>query len=482
MHEQLDRLTQQQERTDSDQLYYKDASSLCDGYSRGSFTPVDVVKACIDRIAKLDGTLNAMVHLDAARAIRLAEESEDRYANGLSLGPLDGVPVTLKESVAAAGWPVSVGSAALDAKIVSENAPLVDRLLEAGAVLVGTTRMPDHGWKGVTNGPLGAVPSPWDLNTNAGGSSGGAAAGLAAGYTPIAIGSDGAGSIRFPAAYCGVVGLKPTYGRVAAFPRGAAGTLTHYGPMARSVGDVESLFKVVAQPDERDYTCSPVPDRESLPPLTGSLKKLRVYQWVAPELTVEKDVLDAVNHTAELLEAHGATVHRGQIDTTGILEAHTALFAGPMQAIIDSVGPDRVADLDPEMVKFSRRASDISVVDFIRAQQYRSKLAEQLTHLQQHYDVILSPVSTTSTAPLNAPIRPDATPDRSPFAFVHNLTGRPALTIPIQLSQGTRPVGIQLSGRRFEDEHLLQVGRWLERFEGTFLQQSSNGKLLDINA
>ena len=240
------------------------AAELVAAFRARERSPVEEAEAALERIAALDERVNAFCLVDADAALADARASEARWGRGDPAGPLDGVPVGVKDLLLTRGWPTLRGSRVVDpAGPWDEDAPVVASLRRSGAVLPGKTTTPELGWKGVTDSPLtGVTRNPWDLRRTAGGSSGGSSAALAAGMVPLALGTDGGGSIRIPCAFCGLPGLKPTFGRVPAWPASPFGPVSHVGPMARTVADLALLLDVIAQPDARDW--------QQLPPAAGS--------------------------------------------------------------------------------------------------------------------------------------------------------------------------------------------------------------------
>ena len=220
-------------------LNWLSAAKLAKGYARQKFSPVDVARACLAQIAKHDHAVNAMCRVEEKAAMAQAEASAARWKKGKALGPLDGVPVLIKDLLLVKGWPTLRGSKTVSREQAwDQDAPSVARLREAGCVFLGATTTPEFGWKGVTDSPLtGITRNPWDLSKTPGGSSGGSAAAVAAGYAPLSLGTDGGGSIRIPAGFSGIYGLKPSFGRVPAYPLSPFGTVAHVGPMTRTVED-----------------------------------------------------------------------------------------------------------------------------------------------------------------------------------------------------------------------------------------------------
>ncbi|HEX6318254.1 MAG TPA: amidase family protein, partial [Burkholderiales bacterium] len=240
------------------ELWAKTAAELLDGYRRHEFSPLEVARAVLGRIEALNPKFNAFC-LVSQEVEKEAKASESRWLAGQPRGLLDGVPVSIKDLLLTRGWPTLRGSKAVDPNGPwNDDAPAVARLREHGAVLLGKTTTPEFGWKGVTDSALtGITRNPWDKSKTPGGSSGGAAAALASGMGPLAVGTDGGGSIRIPCSFTGLFGLKPSFGRVPAWPLSPFGTVAHVGPMARSVGDAALMLNVLAQPDARDWHALP---------------------------------------------------------------------------------------------------------------------------------------------------------------------------------------------------------------------------------
>ncbi|WP_244217670.1 amidase family protein, partial [Streptomyces carpinensis] len=239
-----------------DELCARTATELVAGYRDGSLSPVEVVDAVLARVERLDPLVNAYCLVDPEAARRDAAASADRWRRGEPCGLLDGVPVSIKDLLLTKGWPTLRGSLSTDPGAPWEqDSPSVARLREHGAVLVGKTTTPEFGWKGVTDGPrTGITRNPWDVTRTSGGSSGGSAAAVALGLAPLSVGTDGGGSVRIPAAFCGIFGLKPTYGRIPLYPASPFGTLSHAGPMTRTVADAALMMDVLCGSDDRDWS------------------------------------------------------------------------------------------------------------------------------------------------------------------------------------------------------------------------------------
>src|SRR5260221_1890286 len=246
------------------ELGFMSASALIDAYRRKALSPVEATKAALARLERLEPKLNAFVLVGGEGAIAAARESETRWVKGTPKGLVDGVPTTIKDIVLTKGWPTLRGSLlSRRDEAWNEDAPAVARLREHGAVFLGKTTTPEFGWKALGDSPLtGITRNPWNLAHTPGGSSAGAAATLAAGIGALAIGTDGGGSIRIPSAFCGIAGLKATFGRVPAYPASPMGLLSHVGPMARTIDDTALMLNVLADTDRRDPYPPPAPKND----------------------------------------------------------------------------------------------------------------------------------------------------------------------------------------------------------------------------
>jgi aspartyl-tRNA(Asn)/glutamyl-tRNA(Gln) amidotransferase subunit A len=254
------------------------ATDLVRAYARKQLSPVEVTRAVLQRIEKLNPVLNAFCFLDFDSSVKAARHSEKRWAKGTPQGLLDGVPVSIKDLLLTRGWPTLRGSKTIDPKGPwNDDAPVVARLREHGAVLLGKTTTPEFGWKGVTDGPLtGITRNPWNPKMTPGGSSGGGAAAVASGMGPLTVGTDGGGSIRIPCAFTGLFGIKPSFGRVPAWPLSPMGTVAHVGPMTRTVTDAALMMNVLSLPDARDWHALPHDGRDYRVGLEDGVKGLRI--------------------------------------------------------------------------------------------------------------------------------------------------------------------------------------------------------------
>ena len=294
------------------ELADRTAAELVQLYRTRQASPVEVASAVFARMDRLDRQLNAFALQAPEVAALAARQSEDRWMRGTPCGPLDGVPVSIKDLILTRGMPTLRGSRTVDAaQPWDEDAPATARLREAGAVIIGKTNTPEFGCKAETNSPrFGLTRNPWNLAKTPGGSSGGASAAVSAGMGPIAIGTDGAGSIRIPAAFCGNFGFKPSFGRVPAYPLSPFGTVAHLGPLTLSVLDTALVMNVLKQPDSRDWTSLPCDPRDYTVGLNDGVRGLRIAY--SPTLgyakNVHPEVAGAVHAGALALQDQGAVI------------------------------------------------------------------------------------------------------------------------------------------------------------------------------
>jgi aspartyl-tRNA(Asn)/glutamyl-tRNA(Gln) amidotransferase subunit A len=443
------------------------ASELLDRYATGELSPVAATEAVLDRIAEADPRVNAYCLVDRDAALAQARESAERWRRGQPRGLLDGVPTSIKDLFLTRGWPTLRGSLSIAADQAWEaDAPCVARLREHGAVLVGKTTTPEFGWKGVTDNPLtGVTRNPWDPSRTSGGSSGGSAAAVAAGMGPLSVGTDGGGSVRIPAAFCGIFGMKPTYGRIPLFPASPFGTLAHAGPMTRTVADAALLMDVVCGADCRDWSQLAPPEgsfRAALREGSGSLAGLRVAH--APTLAgadVDPQVAARVRRVAELLAELGAEVEEADPGFADPVEAyHTLWFAGAAK-VVEHLGAEQFARLDPGLQEVCRQGAAKSALDYLAAVDTRMALGVRMGAFHETYDLLLTP-----TLPGTAFAAGREVPEGSglarwtgwtPFSYPFNLTQQPAATVPCGTTDEGLPVGAQLVAARHGDALVLRA-------------------------
>ena len=445
------------------------ATELVALYRKKKLSPVEVIRAVHERIDGLNPVLNAFCLVDKKQSIEKAKQSEKRWRKGAPQGLLDGVPVSIKDLILTRGWPTLRGSKTVDPKGPwHDDAPAVARLREHGAVLLGKTTTPEFGWKGVTDSPLtGVTRNPWNRKMTPGGSSGGAAAAVASGMGPLAVGTDGGGSIRIPCSFTGLFGLKPSFGRVPAWPLSPMGNVAHLGPMTRTVGDAALMLNVLALPDVRDCTALPYDSRDYRVGLDDGVAGLRIaysedlgYAKVDPE--IRKLVSKAVKTFTEL----GATVayeDPGFEDAGPLFSAHW--FPGAAQ-IVKNTHPRKRALMDKGLLETAKLGGKYSVGEYLAAAQKRGALGVHMNRFHERYDLLVTP-----TLPLPAfaagiemrdLMKQKRWTDWTPFTYPFNLTQQPAATIPCGLTKKGLPVGLHIVGPRYADALVLRAARAFE--------------------
>ncbi len=453
----------------TDTLAFLTATELLTRYRARTLSPVEVVDALLDRIAQWQPLINAYTLVDAERAREQAQESEARWAAGEPQGRLDGVPVSVKDLVLTEGWPTLRGSRTVDpSQEWSEDAPAVARLREHGAVLLGKTATPEYGHKGVTDSILsGITRNPWNTGRTPGGSSGGASAALAAGLGPLAIGTDGGGSIRIPASFAGVFGIKPTFGRVPAYPASPFATLSHVGPMARTVEDAALMLTVLAEPDTRDWFALPYDGEDYLRGLNDPLHGLTVA-WSRtlgmPDAPLDPEVDALAAAAARKFESLGAVVENVEPEwphEPG--DVFMVYWSAGSAKLAEDLGSEKEELLEPTLRRYIEKGRTYDGLTVKRAEMQRAANGLAFNRLFERFDLVLSPTmpipafAAGVTAPNEALA---AEPLRwTPFTFPINLTRNPAASVPCGFTADGLPVGLQVVGPLYGDAMVLRACR-----------------------
>src|SRR5215469_6239793 len=439
-------------------------------------SPVELVESHLGRIASLDSKLHAFVYLDADRARAQAREAETAVSRSEPRSALHGVPLTIKSSIDVAGWPCPAGSLLRKDYVPRTDAPLVARLKSAGAVLLGNTNTPEFLMAYETDNLLtGKTSNPWNLRCSAGGSSGGEAAAIAAGCSMGGVGSDGGGSIRVPAHFCGICGLKPTPGRIPAtghFPSGAGafGWIGVVGPMARTIADVRALFEVVAGPDAGDAHSAPVPVRSFSERDFGAT---RIGLLESSALgTATEETRAALARAAKMLSDHGFAIEPFELHGLDrALELWWFFFGVVIAHLLHANLADRASQLSPMLREYLSHATSPkppSLDQFLEACAERDRLREKILRQMETVPILLSPVSS---APAFRHGEGNYRPgtgylDTMRFSQWLNLTGFPGASVPVSFSTDGLPMGVQIIGRPFEEELVLEVAEAVEQSRG----------------
>jgi aspartyl-tRNA(Asn)/glutamyl-tRNA(Gln) amidotransferase subunit A len=438
-------------------------------------SPVEVVRAHLDRIARLDPQLRAYITVCADAALGAAREAEARLMAGGPVGPLHGVPYALKDLYDTAGVRTTAGSKLFADRIPTADATVVKRLAAAGAIVLGKLNMVEfaYGPEGL-NPHYGHARNPWDSTVHrmAGGSSSGSGVAVAAGLAPGALGSDTGGSIRIPASLCGITGLKPTYGRVSrsgVLP--LAWSMDHVGPMTRTVADSALMLGVMAGYDPADPSTSVLPVPDYLAALTGEVKGLRVGLLRGAFLDgASPAVRTAVESAAKTLAAAGAVIDEVDLERPGLAAAGTlAVVAAEALAYHAEFLRTRAAEYDPDVARRLRAGAFVGAHHYVRAQQARALVRDEIDGALAHRDVLLAP-STPIPAP--AVTERETTLGDGPadvrsallrFTRPFNFSGHPSCAVPCGFTDGGLPVGMQLVGRPFDEATVLRAADAFQR-------------------
>jgi aspartyl-tRNA(Asn)/glutamyl-tRNA(Gln) amidotransferase subunit A len=451
------------------EIAYLSATELTRRYRDRSLSPREALAAAMSRIEAFNETVNAFRFLDRDGAERSAAESEARWMNGEPLGPLDGVPVSVKDILWVKGWTTTYGSEVLaDKAPATEDAPAVARLREDGAILLGMTQSPETGWKGVTDSPAhGVTRNPWNLTRTPGGSSGGAAAAAALGMGALHIGTDGGGSIRIPCAFTGLFGIKASFGRVPAYPASAFGTLAHIGPMARSVGDAVLMLNCMARPDPRDWYSLPYDGRDFSNGLEAGIEGLRIaYSPTLGYAKVDGEIAALVRKAVDELAGLGAVVEEVDPGFDCPQEMFHHLWFPGAAFRARHLSAEERARLDPGLQEIIEQSRAWDLTDYMRAIQERAALGTHMRKFHQKYDLLVTP-----TLPVPAFAAGDEVADRTQtrwtdwaaFTYPFNLTQQPAASIPCGFTAQSLPAGLQIVGRMHDEPTVLRAARAYER-------------------
>jgi aspartyl-tRNA(Asn)/glutamyl-tRNA(Gln) amidotransferase subunit A len=442
------------------------AVDLAAGFASGECSPVEALRAVRARIDAWEPWINALWFRDDEAADAHASAAEDRWRARGPLSPLDGVPVTLKENIATSGVPTPLGSAASVLRPAARDAPAAARLSEAGAVLVGKTTMPDFGMLSSGVSTLhGTTRSPWNLAWNPGGSSSGAAAATVAGYAPVNIGTDIGGSVRLPAGWTGVVGYKPSFGRVPVFPPYYARVA---GPLTRTVADAAGVMAILSRPDDADFMSLPPQDLD-WGDLDVDLAGARIALALdaGAGMPVEDEVTRAVESAAAALSEAGAQVETiGPLITDTMLDGLDRFWRTRSLHDLRALPDDSQERMLPYLRAWMEAASGLSGIELFEAFSQLEAISIAARDAIEGFDYILAPVAPVAAFPAELPSPgndPDRTLEHIAFTVTFSISGHPAISVPWTTTADGRPIGIQLVGRRFGDVSVLALAAACER-------------------
>jgi aspartyl-tRNA(Asn)/glutamyl-tRNA(Gln) amidotransferase subunit A len=450
-------------------LCFMSATELAAAIRAKKVSPVEVMEAVLVQIERLNPQLNAFCLVTAESARQAAREAELAVMRGETLGALHGVPVSIKDLVITKGMRTMRGSKLYEQDVPTEDAPVVERLKAAGAIVLGKTTTPEFGFKGVTDSLVtGISRNPWHLERTPGGSSGGAGAAVAAGMGPLAVGTDGAGSIRIPSSFCGIYGLKPHVGRVPVYPASALGDISHAGPMTRTVRDAALMLNVIAGADDRDRFSLPTSHPDYTRAVEGDIRGLRLawspdlgFALVDPQvrqITAEavRAFLDLGCHVEEVNPAFDAPVELFQ----------HFFYVNLRTTLQDYPGYER--QIDPQLLANIEEVKGLSAEGYVRSLLRRNAIVDQIRRFFATYDILLCP--SVAVPPFEVGIEGPTQiagqmVDRRLWLALtplFNLTGQPAATAPCGFTGDGLPIGLQIVGRRFAEDTVLRLSAAFE--------------------
>ena len=448
-----------------------DAIQVAAQYASGALSPVDVARACLERIEAWEPRLNAMYRVDRDGALEAAKASEARWRAKATLSPLDGVPVTIKENIYTRGDPAPIGTGAnFDAPPQPADAPPAARLREGGCVILGKSTMPDFGMLSSGLSSIhGITRNPWDTTRNTSGSSSGAGAAAAAGYAPLHLGTDIGGSVRLPAAHCGIFALKPSLGRVPVHPP-YIGRVT--GPMTRDVASSAALMNLLSKPDARDFMSLPFEEIDFSKGMEENIPFRNLRIGFLPDMkngfTPLPEIRAAAAAAMKALEGAGAKIEElPSFLTPEVFDGMSRFFEARSYNDFAIMPPERKARVLPFIVEWcSWRAKDFSGRDVMNAYGAYYALREATVKATQPYDYVISP--TSPILPYEAELAAPGNDPRNAFPHIaftvpYNMSEQPAASLNWTHSKEGLPIGIQIIGRRFDDLGVLRLSRALEQ-------------------
>lgn len=456
---------------DSETLCFTPAFEIAEQIRTKRLSPVEYMQAVLSRIEQYEPRVNAFVCLAADQAMDAAKRAEAALTRGQPVGPLHGVPVTIKDLANTKDLPTQHGSKIFAGHQPVEDTPLVTRLQAAGAIVLGKTTTSEFGWTGVSHSPLtGITHNPWKFGYNAGASSAGAGAAAAAGFGPLHQGSDGAGSIRMPSHFCGVFGLKPSFGRVPAYPVAVGDFTSHNGPMTRTVADSALMLEVMAGPHPLDFTSLEAAPAAYVDRLHEGIKGKRIA--FSPDLghaRVDPDVAELVRKAVARFSELGAVVD--EVPTPWASEGPELIrffWAAHMTRLaryLEKWEPE----MDPGLVACINAAQNYSVSQYQEARERKMAYVAAIHRWFEDWDFLLTPSVSVAAFPAEL-LMPKHWPQHdwdwvmwAEFSYPFNMSWNPAASIPCGFNADGLPVGLQIVGRRFDDLGVLQASAAFEQ-------------------
>jgi aspartyl-tRNA(Asn)/glutamyl-tRNA(Gln) amidotransferase subunit A len=439
-------------------------------------SPVEVVDAVLERIDRINPKINAYCTIVPESARAEARKAEQKVMKGEPLSPLHGIPVSIKDLAFTKGIRTTGGSKIYENFVPDRDAVFVERLKAAGAIILGKTNTPEFGWIAITTNPLfGVSRNPWNTEYTTGGSSGGAAAAVASCLGPIAQGSDGGGSIRIPSSFCGVYGLKPSFGRVPAgldFLHHLWEGLSVSGPITRTVSDAALMLEVMSGYDNRDFYSVPQKVPRYLSAVRGepNLKGMKIAWTVDMGYAiVDKQVAQAIEKAVQVFATLGCDVEQAHPDADNPQTAFGTQVASAVSAQLYEELPQWGKQFDPRLAQYVERSKDILARDYVKARAQHLEYWAKIRVFFEKYDLLLTPVLAVppfqiglySPSEINGQKVPPV--GWMPFTYPFNITGQPAASVPCGFTNDGLPIGLQIIGRKYDEVSVLKASAAFER-------------------
>src|SRR2546425_4845356 len=451
-------------------LSFMPATELAGLIRTKKLSPVDLTCAVLDRIGRINPIVNAFCAVTADAAVAAAREAEQAVMKGPVRGPLHGIPFSIKDLLYTKGVRTMSGSFIFEHRVPDVDPPVVRRLKQAGGVMLGKTTTPEFGWKGLGDSPLtGITRNPWNTDMTTGGSSAGAGAAAAAGLGPIHQGSDGAGSIRIPSGFCGIYGLKPSFGRVPMWPTSNNDYASHLGPMTRTVADAALMLSVMAGPDDWDRTSlEAVPD-DYVEKLDAGIKGLKVaFSTDLGGFPVDAEVAAVVKQAVRAFEDLGCVVEEVKPTFADSHDLIRCLWSAPEAGNYAQYARAWRDRREPGLVACIEDGQRYSMVDYVEARGEKLAYWDSVRPLFEKFDLLLTPTLSVAAFPVGR-LNPAHWPQHpwdwirwASFSYPFNFTGQPAPSVPAGFTSAGLPVGLQIVGRRFADLTVMQASAAFE--------------------
>jgi amidase/aspartyl-tRNA(Asn)/glutamyl-tRNA(Gln) amidotransferase subunit A len=446
---------------DAPELCRLTVASLTEGYAAKRFSPMDVVGAALDRADTINPKFHAFTFIDHDGALTAARAAETRWRNSAPLSPIDGIPVTIKDIVRVRRWTLTYGSKTAAPGLCDADAPSVSAWRDAGAVFIGQTTTPEFGWKAVTDSPrFGLTRNPWNPDLTPGGSSGGAAVAAATGAGVLHLGTDGGGSIRIPAAFTGIAGIKPSFGLVPAFPASAFGTLAHIGPIARNVADLQAGLAAMVRRDFADWHQTPAPHLAA--PAARPLAGLRIGVWSeAPGCKTDPAIASAFEAALNALAKAGIRLEPVTLPSETLIETFETLWFSGAANRLRAVPASLHHLIDPGLLTIAASGATYSAADYIAAGTARADFGAAMDTLLSRFDALISPATAIQPLPAGALVPENFGQQYwhqwAGFSFPINLSQQPACVIPYGALPSGIPASLQIISARMQDAALLDI-------------------------